>query len=129
EAFLDCTLPISWKLGNDFSVTTRMDFTAGWLGRGGESAAIASVGPALVLKYKTLPLSLEGGSSSTLISEHDFGGANLGGPYQFTTHAGLTWDFLPRWRVGYRFEHISNAGISKPNPGLNLHTFGLAYVF
>src|SRR5436190_676887 len=76
EALLNCTLPISWELRNDFSIKTRMDFTAGWLGRSSDSAATASVGPVLVLNYKTLPVSLEAGSSSTLISQYRFDGAD-----------------------------------------------------
>ena len=129
EGFLDCNLPVSWQLGNNFLIKTRMDFTVGWLEGGGEDAATASVGPTFVLRYKDVPLSLEGGSSSTLLSRHEFGGQNLGGPFQFNTHIGLSWDMTRRWRLGYRYDHISNAGIYRANPGLNLHTFGMSYVF
>jgi len=129
EAFLDCNLPLAWELGHDFRLKTRLDFTAGWLGRSGENAATAGVGPTFVLGFKRLPLSLEAGSGSTLISRHEFGGKDLGGPYQFTTHVGLSWDVTRRWRVGYRFEHISNAGIGNHNPGLNLQALAVSWVF
>ena len=129
EGFVDCNLPLSWRLGNNFLVKTRIDFTVGWLGGGGKEAATASAGPTFVLRYKDLPLSLEGGSSSTLLSRHEFGDQDLGGPFQFNTHIGLSWDVTRRWRIGYRYDHISNAGIYRPNPGLNLHTFAVSYVF
>jgi hypothetical protein len=129
EAFLDCNLPGSWKFGDGFAVKTRMEFTAGWLGREGLNAFTGSAGPMFVLQWDRVPLTLESGSSSTLISRHDFGSAQLGGPYQFTTHVGLTWDVARHWRLGYRFQHMSNAGIYLHNPGLNIQAFSLGYVF
>jgi hypothetical protein len=41
----------------------------------------------------------------------------------------LNWDFATHWRLGYRFQHMSNAGLSQPNPGLNMHMFALSYLF
>jgi hypothetical protein len=75
------------------------------------------------------PISLEAGSSSTLISRHDFGTVHVGAPYQFTTHVGINWQFHPHLRLTYRFQHMSNAGIARPNPGLSFHTIALAYLF
>ena len=31
--------------------------------------------------------------------------------------------------MGYRFEHISNADLANPNPGLNMHLFTVSYLF
>jgi Lipid A 3-O-deacylase (PagL) len=129
EAFLDCNLPVAWQLGELFSLKTRMDFTAGWLGREGLNAVTSSAGPAFVLKYKDVPLALEAGSSSGLISRHEFGSVDLGGPFQFTTHIGLSWDITKHFRAGYRYQHTSNGGIDRSNPGLNLHAFACSYVF
>jgi hypothetical protein len=129
EAFLNCNLPVCWELGKDFNLRTRIDFTAGWLGRNADDAATSSVGPTFVLSCRGMPVSLEAGSSSTLISRHEFGDKDLGALHQFTTHIGLDWDFAPRWRLGYRFQHLSNAGVAKPNPGLSFHAFAFSYVF
>jgi hypothetical protein len=129
EAFLDCDLPGAWQLGKSFSLEARVDFTAGWLGRAGLDAVTSSAGPAFVLKYKDVPLALEAGSSSVLLSRHEFEIVDLGGPFQFTTHIGLSWDIARHWRAGYRYQHTSNAGLDKRNPGLNLHAFAFSYVF
>jgi Lipid A 3-O-deacylase (PagL) len=129
EAFLNCNLPVLWEPVTNLFITIRMDFTAGWLGRDGENASMASAGLTLVFRYKDLPFSLEAGSSPALMSAHDFGGLDLGDTFQFTTHAGLNWDITRRWRVGYRYQHTSNAGLANHNPGLNLHSFGLSYLF
>lgn len=55
-------------------------------------------------------------------------GIGIGGPFEFdeTAGVGLALFFDRRWAIdlSYRFRHISNAGISSDNRGLNTH-FGL----
>jgi len=55
------------------------------------------------------------------------GSEDLGSAFQFTTDIGLTWHITARFEVNYRFLHMSNAGISSHNPGLNLHLVGLSW--
>jgi len=129
EAFVDCNLPVSWELHTNYLMKIRMDFAAGWLGRSGADAATTSAGPTLVLQRRGVPLLLEMGSSSTLMTRYRFGDKDLGGPFQFTTHVGLSWEATRHLRLGYRYEHMSNAGLERPNPGVNLHTFACSYVF
>jgi hypothetical protein len=134
EGFLTFNLPWSWDfectwLPFEWRVQTRFDVSAGWLGRDGRDAWLATAGPILVFSHEHWPVSLEGGSVPTFISHHEFGNANLGTDFQFTTHIGLNWDFAPHVRLGYRFQHMSNAGISRHNPGLNLQALSLSYVF
>jgi hypothetical protein len=129
EVFLNWNLPRQWRLGPDWHVESRFDLSAGWLGRQRFNSALGTVGPTLVLRNKWLPVALEAGASVTGLSRGEFGSKDLGGLFQFTTHAGLNWDFAPHLRVGYRFQHMSNAGIRSPNPGLNLHVFAVSYLF
>ena len=74
-------------------------------------------------------MSLEGGVSPTFLSQYEFGSRDFGTDIQFTSHIGLNWDFAPHWRLGYRFQHMSNAGLASKNPGLNMHLFGVSYLF
>ena len=129
EVFGNWKLPWSLDLGKEWRIDPRLDLTAGWLTDDGKHAALGSLGPSLVLKRERLPLSLDVGASPTLISRHHFPEQNLGRTLQFTTHAGLEWRFAEHWSLGYRFQHMSNGGLSKHNPGLNMHLFGLAYQF
>jgi hypothetical protein len=129
EAFVNCNLPATFELHTNYLMHFRLDFGVGWLGRSGADAATTSAGPTLVLERRGVPLLLEMGASSTLITRYQFGDKNLGGPVQFTTHVGLSWQATRHWRVGYRFEHMSNAGLEHPNPGVHLHTFAGSYVF
>jgi hypothetical protein len=129
QVYANWNLPWGWDLGKEWRLQSRLDVSAGWLGDGYDNAAIGSAGPSLVVGRQRLPLSVELGSSPTLLSRHEFSTKDLGAYGEFTSHIGLNWDLGRRWRLGYRLEHISNAGQSRHNPGLNLHVFGVSYRF
>ena len=129
EVFGNWNLPWGWDLGREFHLQSRLDLSAGWLNAHDQDAAIGTLGPSLVVSRAQWPVSLAGGLSPTFLSTHEFGEDNLGTRVQFTSHIGLNSDFARHWRVGYRFQHMSNAGLSTPNPGLNMHMFALSYLF
>jgi hypothetical protein len=129
ECFSDWALPCDWEFAENWHTHWRVDATAGWLGGHGEDAFVGSVGPTLVLNYDKWPVSLEGGVSPTYISRYEFGPSDLGSLLQFSSHGQLNWDIGEHIQISYRFQHMSNAGISSHNPGLNFHMFGIAYRF
>jgi lipid A 3-O-deacylase len=45
-------------------------------------------------------------------------GKNLGGPAEFKTGGEFAWRFDDASRIGFLFDHISNAGFYKKNPGV-----------
>lgn len=49
---------------------------------------------------------------------HRGGGKDLGGPIEFKTGGEFAWRFDDYSRIGLLFDHISNAGIYKNNPGV-----------
>lgn len=129
EAFINLNLPWRWELGSQWHLQSRFDGSIGWLGEPGAIAGVVTVGPSLLLGRQSFPLSLEGGVSPTLLTRADFRTKDLGIPFQFTSHLGLNLDLFSRIRLGYRFQHMSNAGVGRHNPGLNMHMFGLSYLF
>jgi hypothetical protein len=129
EATLDFDLPWRWQLGPDFKLQSRLDLSAGWLHGEGKDAAVGTAGPSAILSWRDFPVSLDLGSSPTLISRHRFERRDYGSHFQFTSHAGLNWDVARHFRVGYRYQHMSNAGLGHPNPGVNLHMLAVGYRF
>jgi hypothetical protein len=129
EAFFDVTLPLAWQPESGWRLWTRLNTTVGWLSGNGATGFIGSCGPAIALGHTRIPVSLEGGLSPTLITTYEFGSTSLGDSLQFTTYLGLNLDLTRHLRLGYRFQHMSNAGLSRHNPGLNLNMFALSYVF
>jgi hypothetical protein len=129
EAFTDVNLPGGWDLGQDMRLDTRLDLGVGWLAERSSHTAVGEVGPLLVLRHKQFPLSVALGSNATGLGRSDFETKNLGISFQFTTYIGLNWDITRFFRMGYRYQHMSNAGLDGSNPGLNMHMVSFGYLF
>ena len=129
EAFADWQLPWAWELGRSWGLQSQLEGSVGWLGESRVNAALATVGPNLVAGREKSPVSFDAGISLTGLTRYNFPTKDFGMPLQFTSHAGLNFDISGRVRLSYRFEHMSNGSLSRHNPGLNLHTFGLSYLF
>ena len=129
ELFAGFDLP--WRCGSNIGwhVQTRLDLSAGALHGRTEEAFIGTAGPDFVVRRDRFPVNLEFGVSPTILSRAKFDGMDFGIPFQFTTHAGLNWEIGRHFGVGYRYQHMSNAGFSKHNPGLNLHGLMVYYRF
>lgn len=65
-------------------------------------------------------------SSTHITADREFSTA-----FQFGDHlgAGLRFGDKHRFDLGYRFQHLSNASIKDPNPGINFSQIRLAYHF
>jgi hypothetical protein len=94
-----------------------------------DTGLVVSVGPGLSLTSPRKRLLLGVGVNPSLVSKTEYGREDIGGPFQFTLYAGLSWIFYRGWSVDYRYQHMSNAGIYSQNPGINQHMFGLSYNF
>ncbi len=129
ELFATYGLPWSWELTPGWFLSTRINFSAGALRGGGDTGFIGSAGPSITLSMVQDRIFLDGGISAALLSEHKFGQENFGGPIQFISHVGISFKLSDNLGVGYRFQHMSNAGIYNRNPGLELHMFELRYFF
>jgi lipid A 3-O-deacylase len=135
DAFVNWKLPWAWELGREWRLETRLDLSAGWLGSSKRDGGLGEVGPMLTLGHGRFPLGAEAGVEPTVLTRTKFGTGNearskdFGLPFQFTSHIGLYYDVAKRVRLGYRFQHMSNAGLGSPNPGLTLHVFYASYLF
>ncbi len=129
EAFAYWHLPWRWDLGKEWHLQSRLDLSLGWLANARVNSFVGTAGPSLVLGWKQFPVSLDGGISPTMLSANDFETKDIGSYFQFSSHLGVQWDLTSHLRASYRFQHMSNAGLSSDNPGLNLHLVSLSYVF
>lgn len=60
------------------------------------------------------------GVGANVFSRTHFAGKNIGSAFQFGSHVGVGTVIGGSHRIGLRYSHYSNAGIKKPNPGLDL---------
>jgi len=128
EIFSNYYLPWLWLFGR-FEVQSRLDLTLGWIGGHSENAFEGTIGPSLLFRWHNFPIQLDFGSSPTILSTHEWGALDVGTQFQFTSHAGIDWNITRHIRLGYRFTHMSNAGIKEPNPGINMHMVALGAWF
>jgi hypothetical protein len=56
-------------------------------------------------------------TANTAIGGYGGGGYNLGSHFEFRNGGDLAYEFDNKWRVGFGFYHISNAGITRENGG------------
>ena len=90
--------------------------------------AYVSIGPALVLSYPESKLSIEVGSRAGFLSSDSLGVASLGGQFQFSSYGSVRWRVMDRFEAGVRMQHMSNAGASSANPGVDILGIELVYV-
>lgn len=129
EVFADWKLPWGWDLGKEWRLQTLVDSSAGWLGDPESDGAIFQVGPALRLGRGRFPVTITGGVNPTILTTVDYQEKDFGTGFQFTSYLGVSVDLGAHFRFGYRYQHMSNAGLGRSNPGLNLNVFALSYVF
>lgn len=75
---------------------------------------------------------IEAGVGVRLLShEHISDGYALSTAFQFADMVGVGLKFGKdgRYQVGYRFQHLSNASIKRPNPGINFQQIYAQYNF
>ena len=56
-------------------------------------------------------------------------GKDLGSPLEFKTEVQLSLDFLSGSKLGYSYNHVSNAGLGDKNPGANSYMFNFMKSF
>lgn len=71
----------------------------------------------------------EAGLGIALFDQTRIGTRNIASAFQFTEQLGFGIVLKERFSIGWRYVHYSNAGIKRPNDGLDMHTLtlGLRY--
>ena len=129
ELFATVTTPYQFQLGDTTVLDFNLEGGVGALDHKAGTGFYLRIGPQCTVSFGDSPLHLVIGSGPAYLSKHTFGRRNLGGDFQFFTSMGFDWDINDRWTLGYRWQHISNAGLQDVNPGMNMHTLGLSYRF
>lgn len=87
-----------------------------------------SIGPTLkLINYKNI-VSVSSGIKPSLITNRIFNDFDFGGIFNFKSHISFTISPSKEVYLGFRFEHISNAGLYEKNPGVNFHYVEFVYV-
>ncbi len=129
EIYLHTTPPLDSIFKSIFgSSTTSFEVSAGALQDKKNIAFLISLRPVLeLINYENI-FSASAGIKPGLMTDHNFENYDLGGDFNFLSFFELTITFKKQINLGYRFEHISNAGVYEKNPGVNFHCVELVYI-
>ncbi|MBY0266535.1 MAG: acyloxyacyl hydrolase [Burkholderiales bacterium] len=102
--------------------------------QGGQNDSVSDFGLTPTLRWQADNLQgfyVEGGIGAHYISRTSLGSKRFSTRFQFGDHIGFGYRFGPgaAYDLGYRFQHMSNADIKKPNDGINFHQLRLQYWF
>jgi hypothetical protein len=129
DAFTRFDSPWSAKISQEYRFNTTMDLSAGTLAHEGNFGFIGSFGPVFTFSKQRFPIEVAIGISPTILSRLRYRSVDFGMPFQFTSHGGFNFLLSDKWVANYRFQHMSNAGLSRHNTGLSLHSLSVAYRF
>lgn len=128
EVYGTYSLPWLWESEDKWVLGSYTGFNLGYL-NSEDSSFVGSIGLGLYLKTPGRRFVLSGGVYPTYLDESELGDDDFGGSFQFTSAVGLNYNLFESWTVGYRFQHMSNAGSEDENPGLNLHMLEIGHRF
>ncbi len=126
-----------WIEGKESHLGGYWDLALGyWYGdtAPGQNPDIVDIGLTPVFRFQGNDLKgmyLEAGIGFHWLSRARIGSRRLSTQFQFGDHIGAGYRFGARqaWDISYRYQHLSNADIKKPNDGIDFHQVRLQYHF
>ncbi len=127
-----------WLQGKDWHVGGYWDLGVGYWNRSGtlpgQEKNITEIGLTPVFRLQQNSLAgpyLEAAIGFHVMSRSRIGDKRMSTLFQFGDHIGAGYRFGTKgaFDLGYRYQHLSNAGIKKPNNGINFHQIRLQYHF
>jgi hypothetical protein len=131
EAYLSYGLP--WSVRNDagWGVALQANAAAGVLHASEKTGFIGAIGPGLIFdKAGGKGIALDIGGDLNFLSRYNYGNVDLNGNVLFDGHVGVLYRLAHGPGIGYRFQHMSNAGLNgNRNTGLDLHMLSVSWNF
>lgn len=131
--FIRFELPWERSLGQRLKLSTAFTVTGGAVSQDSVSTIFASAGPSarLSMPFRYSGWFVEFGTSPTYLRDSTFVVGELGGSLQFTSSIAVGGQVGKKNQLALsaRLQHISNAGIQNPNPGVDLLGAQLTYSF
>lgn len=121
--------PWSRQIGEQGQMRLDFEIGVGVLDGEGDSGLFVRAAPILEFGMAGSPVGLFITTGPLLLTEDQYGDFDIGGNVHFASAVGVKWRVTQDWSVGYRYQHISNVGVTSPNPGLDQHLIRIAHGF
>lgn len=123
-------MPYTLYSAANWAVGTNLTASAGILRGIEKSALVVSASPELMLRTNDGGFTINAGIGLAAFSRHQLGIQDFGGPFQFVLAFGSTLELSRHTRIGYRFQHYSDARLNGSNTtGVDLHMLEFYYQF
>lgn len=130
EVVASWSTPWTFSLGESpFSGAVFIETGGGVIDGESETEGLLLARPGLRFGREGSPLALVLASGPAVLTGHRFGDLDLGCDFQFASCIGFDCALGTDWVVGYRFQHLSNAGFDDRNPGIETHAVELTRAF
>jgi len=129
EIFIARALPLDIIISSKVALRPRMEVSIASLVGESKTGYYSTVGTITTVDFANNPISIEVGSSFTFLNKYEYEQVNIGGLFHFISHIGISLKLYQHIRTTFRFQHMSNAGIRQPNPGINLNIWEINYSF
>lgn len=123
EGYVAWPLKRKWQWDSGWHGGMELHASAGLIRLNGQAGLMATLGPVAVLVSPSGGLMLHAGCRPTGLTRTHFPPLDLGIWGQFTSHVGLAMRMGRNLWLGYRLQHMSNAGADDRNIGVNMSTF------
>ena len=122
-------LPWSWYAESGWGLTTQVMGSLGALTGGGDTAFLVTLVPGLALGPRNSLFSVDIVVGAALLSRNEFGRQDMGGPFHIVFTTGVRIPIYKAIGVGYRFHHMSDAGLYRDAKGVDTHILEMTYTF
>ncbi len=130
DIFAQVGLPGGATFDSGWLFGWRLNGSMGFLRGAGDTGFISTVVPGILFRKPEWRLTIDGGVGAAFVSREHYGSQDLGGPIQIVAEVGVTYDVTDRVGLGWRFHHISDAGIwGSKNRGVDVNLFEISYKF
>ncbi|BCS53548.1 hypothetical protein GSbR_08550 [Geobacter sp. SVR] len=133
EAFGVYGLPWEWHTDEGWGLLPVANASLGVLHGRERTGVIGMIGTALVFEKSGCGLKPEMGINVNLLDRRHFDDKLFGSILQLGAYVGLSYHLEPGLVLSYHLQHISNGHVfysqDTPNPGLDMHMFGVSWSF
>lgn len=115
-------------IDDKYQILPMVNFSLGAFKQGEETDLLSTLTSGIILFTLNKKINLDAAGGLAFLSDEKIGEHNFGGYVQFALHTGIHYRLTNNLFFGYRFFHISDAGIFDGN-GLNRHLVEIGYAF
>lgn len=120
-------LPWSRRWASGRTLRTQLNLRAGVIDADGETGGLVAVGPSVAFTRPASRFGFDAGINLAWLSRDRFGARDFGQALQFISSIGVKYRLGGALSIGYRLQHMSNAGLDRTNPGLDMATIEVVW--